>query len=311
MGREVQHALSMLKKRHPSVLLATCPIPWTADYHIDESLFIRAVQRITTELTSHVYLFGTAGEGHAITDAQFDRLIQLFKDALPTNAHPMIGVISLSLPTIVERIQRARTLGFRDFQISFPSWGPLTDAEIDRFFDATCGAFPDCRFLHYNLPRTKRVLRGADYARIVPQHPNLVAIKMGGEPELLREIVTAAPALQLFCVEFGYAALRDEFECGFIAAVTAGKPDFAREFFAARGDRLAKMLTEIKTAHKFLKDTVAQTDAHMDGAYDKMHLKMLMPEFPLRLLPPYSAVPDEVFAEFCRNAPPGWIEPRA
>ena len=219
----------------------------------------------------------------------------------------MVGIISLSLGTIVERIASAWALGFRDFQISFPSWGPLTDSEVDRFFAATCGAFPDCRFLHYNLPRTKRVLRGADYARLVPQFPNLVAIKMGGEPELLREIVTAAPELQLFCVEFGYAALRDEFECGFIAAVTAGKPDYAKKFYAARGKRLTEMLTEIKVAHKVLKDTVAETDAHMDGAYDKMHLKMLMPEFPLRLLPPYSAASDAVFEKYRAESPAGWF----
>lgn len=295
-------------KRFPPVLLATVPLPWTEDFQLDEALFREAVARITTGLTPHVYLFGTAGEGHAVTDAQFDQVIRLFKGSLPEEAKPMIGIISLSLPTIVERIQRARDLGFRDFQISFPSWGPLTDTEVDRFFAATCGAFPDCRFLHYNLPRTKRVLRGADYARIAPQWPNLVAIKMGGEPELLREIVTAAPELQLFGVEFGYAALRDEFECGFIAAVTAGKPSYAREFYAARGERLAEMLTEIKAAHRVLKEHVANTDAHMDGAYDKMHLKMLMPEFPLRLLPPYSAVPDVVFEKFRAAAPAGWIE---
>lgn len=294
-------------KRFPSVLLATVPVPWDENFQLDEPLFRQAVTRITTELTPHVYLFGTAGEGHAVTDRQFDHIIRLFKAALPPEAQPMIGVISLSLPTIVDRIQRAHALGFRDFQISFPSWGPLTDQEIDRFFAATCGAFPDCRFLHYNLSRTKRILRGADYARIAPQWPNLVAIKMGGEPELLREIAAAAPKLQLFCVEFGYAALRDEFECGFIAAVTAGKPEFAHEFYAARGPRLAEMLIEIQAAHRVLKAHVAKTDAHMDGAYDKMHLKMLMPEFPLRLLPPYSAVPDEVFAKFCEAAPDGWV----
>lgn len=294
-------------KRFPPVLLATVPLPWTEDYQLDPAMFTAAVQRIATEMTPHVYLFGTAGEGHAVTDRQFDHIVQLFRDVLPAEAQPMIGIISLSLPTIVERITRARELGFRDFQISFPSWGPLTDHEIDRFFAATCGAFPDCRFLHYNLPRTKRVLRGADYARIAPQWPNLVAIKMGGEPELLREIASAAPELQLFCVEFGYAALRDEFECGFITAVTAGKPKFAHEFYAARGPLLAEMLVEIKAAHKVLKEKVAQTDAHMDGAYDKMHLKMLMPEFPLRLLPPYSAVPGTVFEEFCAAAPAGWV----
>ena len=34
------------------------------------------------------------------------------------------------------------------------------------------GAFPDSRFLHYNLGRTGRMLTGADYARVVAQKPD-------------------------------------------------------------------------------------------------------------------------------------------
>ena len=63
----------------------------------------------------------------------------------------MVGVISLSLPTIIERIERARQMGIRHFQISLPSWGALSDSELKTFFKETCGRFPDCSFLHYNL----------------------------------------------------------------------------------------------------------------------------------------------------------------
>jgi len=297
----------MPSKRYPSVLLSTCPIPWTEDFALDEALFRQTAARIAAKVSSHVYLFGTAGEGYAVTDQQFVQIVAVFKAALPEAARPMIGIISLSLGTIVERIETARALGFHDFQISFPSWGPLTDIEVDRFFVATCGAFPDCRFLHYNLPRTKRLLVGSDYARLSERHTNLVAIKMGGDEATLLDIVESAPALQLFVVEFGYAALRDRHECGFIAAVTAGKPEFARAFFNARGAPLASMLHEIKAAYRVLKAKVGETDAHIDGAYDKMQAKMLVPEFPLRLLPPYSFVPDDVFEAFCAEAPPGWI----
>ena len=81
---------------------------------------------------------------------------------------------------IVERIGYAYDVGFRTFQISLPAWGPLDDDELLRFFADVCGTFPDSRFLHYNLPRTKRVLSGRDYARIVPSVPNLVATKNTG-----------------------------------------------------------------------------------------------------------------------------------
>jgi hypothetical protein len=43
----------------------------------------------------------------------------------------MIGIISLSLPTIIERIERAQAMGARRFQLSLPSWGALRDSELD------------------------------------------------------------------------------------------------------------------------------------------------------------------------------------
>lgn len=296
-------------KRYPSVLLATCPVPWTPDYQLDTPLFQHTVRRIVAEMTPHVYIFGTAGEGHAVTDAQFEEITRAFHDALPPEAVPMVGVISLSLGTIIERIRFSYELGFRTFQISLPSWGALQDAELDAFFDAICGGFPDCQFLHYNLPRVKRVLTGADYARLAARHPNLVAIKMGGDPELLRDVITSAPELQCFFVEFGYAGMRDEFECGYIAAMAAGKPQFARRYFAARGEELAALLAEVKVAHRALHDAVDAVGAHMDGAYDKVNAKIMEPDFPLRLLPPYTATTDEAYAQFCAAVPPSWLQP--
>jgi dihydrodipicolinate synthase/N-acetylneuraminate lyase len=296
-------------KRYPPVLLATCPVPWTPDYQLDTPLFQHTVRRLVAEMTPHVYVFGTAGEGHAVTDAQFEEITLAFHEALPPEAVPMVGVISLSQGTIVERIRFAYDLGIRRFQISLPSWGALQDAELDAFFDATCGAFPDCQFLHYNLPRAKRLLNGADYARLAAHHSNLVAVKMGGDPELLRDVLTSAPELQCFFVEFGYAALRDEFECGYIAAMTAGKPVFARRYHAARGEELAGMLAEVKTAHRALHDAVDACGAHMDGAYDKVNAKIMEADFPLRLLPPYTATSDEAYARFCSEVPASWLQP--
>ncbi len=298
----------MPPKRYPSVLLATCSIPWTTQYAFDAPLFTKSVKSLAAEMTPHIYLFGTAGEGYAVTDRQFEEIVTTFRDALPPDTVPMIGVISLSLGTIVERIRFSRELGFRDFQISFPSWGALTDAEVDRFFAATCGAFPDCRFLHYNLPRTKKLLTGDDYARIAARHSNLVAIKMGGlDTSPLADVLEKAPELQCFFVELGYAAMRDQYECGYIAAMAGGKPVWAREFHAARGERLAAMLDDAKAAREVLIKHVHAAGAHMDGAYDKMNLKLLEPTFPLRLLPPSSAPEDEAFEQFVTELPPTWL----
>lgn len=289
----------MLPKRYPAVILGTCPVPWTSAYEFDEALFRRVAADLCRDLSPHLYVFGTAGEGYAVTDRQFDAIVAAFRAALPATAQPMIGIISLSLGTMIERIERACAAGFRDFQLSLPSWGALTDAEVDVFFAETCGRFPSCRFLHYNLQRAKRLLTGADYARLAAAHPNLVAIKMGGEnAPAFDDILTRAPALQCFFTEFGYAAMRDRHECGLLAALSACDHRLAHDYVAARGPRLAALQETFRGIHRAVKSAIDPVATHMDGVYDKIYVKHLYPEFPLRLLPPYACADDGAVQRF-------------
>ena len=63
-------------------------------------------------------------------------------DPRSPESSPMVGVIGLSTAQILERIEYAYDVGFRMFQISLPSWGPLADDEVLRFFADTCGRYP-------------------------------------------------------------------------------------------------------------------------------------------------------------------------
>src|ERR1039457_2027793 len=172
----------MPAKRYPACILATCCIPWNEDGSFAADPFRRLVRTLLAELTQDLYLFGTAGEGYAVSETQFDQITRVFRqETTQPGVRAMVGMISLSLTTILERIERARQMGFRHFQISFPSWGALTDDEVAMFFRETCGRFPDCNFLHYNLPRARRVLTPGEYVMLANQHPNLVATKHGGD----------------------------------------------------------------------------------------------------------------------------------
>lgn len=294
-------------KRYPPVVLATCPIPWTADFELDEPVFRETVAWLAQDLTPHLYLFGTAGEGYAVSDGQFLNIARVFREVMPAASHPMLGVISLSLRTIVDRIAAGREIGFRDFQLSLPSWGALTDAEVDVFFAETCGRFPDCRFLHYNLMRTKRLLTGDDYARLAARHSNLVAVKMGGENlAAFEDILMKAPAVQGFFTEFGYAGLRDRHECGLLAALSAAHHGKAHAFFAARGAELAFLAAEFRSVHQAIKAAIDPVTTHIDGAYDKVYLKRLRRDFPLLLLPPYAYSDDGAVERFEQRLPPTW-----
>jgi dihydrodipicolinate synthase/N-acetylneuraminate lyase len=282
-------------KRAPSTILATCLVPWDDRNGFDEPCFRSQVRRLAA-LTRDLYVFGTAGEGYAVSDRQFDEIVTAFLDESEHAAvQPMVGVISLSLATVVDRIERTRERGCRSFQVSLPSWGALADAEVDRFFAETCGRFRDCSFLHYNLARAKRVLVPADYTRLAAAHPNLVAVKYGGR-DRLEEYVRAAPELQFFLSEWGYAQLRDRHECGLLVSIGVADLERCRRLFDARGVELRRLAAEAEQQLEAL--LTAVPEERIDGAYDKMIYKLQDPDFPLRLLPPYEAATAEAFVRF-------------
>jgi len=297
-----------MSKRFPSTILATAVVPWDEEYRFQEDLFRRQVRQLRDGLTPYIYLFGTAGEGYAVSDRQFDQIVEAFRDEMGSEAHPMVGVVSLSLSTIIERIERCRAMDIRTFQLSLPAWGTLTDREVDIFFEQTCGRFSECQFLHYNLPRAGRVLGGEDYARLAPAHENLVAVKYGGSGDaaFYADLLGKAPQIQFFLTEFGYATVRGlGKECGFLISLAASHLTRARQFFDARGAELEAMKQELESVLAALKDAVAD-HGHMDGAYDKLITKIHLPEFPLRLLPPYTAAGDQQFESFLAALPESW-----
>src|SRR5436190_20831692 len=125
--------------RYPACIMATAVIPWDERYEFMEDLFRHQVRHLLAHLTKHLYVFGTAGEGYAVSDRQFDRIVRVFHDEMKkAGAEAMVGIISLSLSTIVERIAHCREMGVKQFQVSLPSWGPLNDVELIEFFRQTC-----------------------------------------------------------------------------------------------------------------------------------------------------------------------------
>jgi dihydrodipicolinate synthase/N-acetylneuraminate lyase len=292
--------------RYPQTILVACPTPWTDQDQLDEPTFRAEVQAVLAAGYTDVYIFGTGGEGYAVDTPRFKRVAEVFaEEALGRDdIRPMVGVIGLSVPILVERIAIAHAIGFRTFQVSLPAWGALDDRELLRFFGDVCGAFPDARFLHYNLPRTKRVLTGADYARIIPEVPNLVATKTtGGGMAAAEELIANGGELQHFMGEgnFPHGAMFGE--CSLLASYAELSPHKTRALFEAGRTRDVGTLFTLQ--HEFARMQTALWAApvstpHMDGAYDKMLVKLgMLPDFPLRLLSPYLGYTQDDY-ERCR-----------
>lgn len=289
-----------------SSILATAVVPWNERFEFQEDVFRRQVHTLARELTRDLYIFGTAGEGYAVTESQFDQITRAFwASSQECQVNPMVGLISLSLPTIIERIQRCRALGFRLFQLSLPSWGPLNDQEVNRFFAETCGRFPDCQFHHYNLMRTKRLLTSVEYRRLAAAHPNLIAVKNSTtDPAVIADLMTMTPRLRFYITEMGYAIARRTHDLGLLISLASIHPERAKRFVSGTHEQRTADVEELKQVVAALK--AAGDNFHIDGAYDKMLYRMTDPTFPLRLLPPYSSATEAGFEIFKAAVPAGW-----
>ena len=225
----------------------------------------------------------------------------------------MVGVISLSLASIVDRIAAALDLGTRRIQISLPSWGALDGDETLRFFDIVLGRFPDVEFMHYNAPRAKRLVTPEEYARIAIDHPNLVATKnMTDSMARVRGLLAKAPMLRHFLSESGYTFGSQIGECGLLVSVATTNATTARAFYDAgrAGDvaTLCRYQGELQAMAATL-IRLASDGERIDSAYDKVLWRVHDPTFPLRLLPPYTAARPtaaEEFVAFLRETYPHW-----
>jgi len=287
--------------RYHQAILASCEVPWDASERLEEATFRSEVRLLRQVGFDHLYIFGTAGEGYAVDLERFKQVAEVFWDETHSaSVHTMVGAIGLSTATIIERIAIAHRRGFRMFQIALPSWGALNDIELLTFFKDVCGAFPDASFLHYNLPRAKRVLNGADYRRIADAVPNLVATKNtgGGLPRAV-DLVTNASELQHFLGEQNFPHGCMYGECSLLASLAGIAPEATVALFeAGRARQLDRLFRLQHFFHDLLHGVLGDLLKldRIDGAYDKLLVKLGgLEEMPLRLLSPYQGFNEEQF----------------
>ncbi len=289
--------------RYKQTVLGTVCLPWNDDGKLDEALFRKTVTHLVTSGLPDLYVFGTAGEGYAVSEAVFRQVAGLFADAMREagGAKPMVGVVSLSLATMIERIGYCRELGIDTFQFSLPNWQATSDAEMSRVFAEICGSFPDCSFLHYNLMRSGRLVRPHHYAELAATHPNLVATKYGGgDAFMISGLMKDAGMLRHFFTEQGYYLGAPLGDCALLTSISSSNPRRAHEYLqaGATGDavKFATLYRELCDVLHALLD--ATGTSFIDGAYDKAIHRLSIPEFPLALLPPYETTTIAAFETY-------------
>jgi dihydrodipicolinate synthase/N-acetylneuraminate lyase len=299
--------------RYPRTVLGTVCLPWTEDGSLDEALFRKTIADLVAAGLPDLYIFGTAGEGYAVTDDMFRRVATVFAETMRSSggAAPMVGIVSQSLATMIERIEFCLERGISTFQFALPNWSVTTDTEMRQVFAGICGQFPEAKFLHYNLMRSGRLVRPTDYAHLAERHPNLVATKYGGgDPFLISGLMRTAPPLTHFLTEQGYYIAAPLGPAALLTSISSSNPARAHEYLeaGANGDaaRFAQLYRELCGVLHALLD--ATGTSLVDGAYDKAILKLSQPDFPLRLLPPYETTTDAAFRKYRDAVASGYPE---
>lgn len=305
-----------MSKRYPAMALGAALIPWKEDFTLDEALFRRSVRNMTDSGLKYIYIFGTAGEGYAVNDEEFIHITRIFIDEMKRNgATPIVGCISISASQMIARLRSAYDLGARDFQISFPSWGALTDTEVDIFFHQVCDQFPDCKFMHYNNGgRSKKLLRAKDYIRLAGEIPNLASVKfMNDSLEDVINVVKADCPIQFVLSEYGYGYGCLFGECSMLfSSISSHLPTAWRLFRAGQErdiDTIVELEKEVAVSQEVLFETCATPV--INAAYDKLYAKAAIPEFPMRLYPPYQTFSDEQVSNYfsqMQSRLPQWFE---
>lgn len=289
--------MAPVKTRYPQSNLAACLLPWDKDFQLDVAKFEQLIQSSLNDGYTCLYVMGTAGEGYALSENRFKQVVEVFAaNTGQEGIDPQVGVIGLSMEQMIERLAFAHDRGIRMFQISLPSWGALDEAETMLFFRTVSGEFPDSRFLHYNLPRAKRIIRGSEYHRIAGEVPNIVATKNSStDYARTADLLLNAPELQHFLLEGNFAMGCAVGECSLLCSYDVLFPETTWKFFHA-GQK--KDLVELFRIAGFFHEVGTNLFAHcsramIDGSYDKTFAWLRDPEFSNRVLPPYLGLSDE------------------
>lgn len=304
----------MTKRYHQSILVS-CEIPWNENEELLEDTFRQEI-RATLKNFNNLYIFGTAGEGYAVTVNQFSNIVRIFREeTIGEDIHPMVGAIGMSTPQVVERVGIAHDIGFRTFQITMPPWHVLSDTEYMKFFKDVCGNFPDAKFIHYNLPRQKRILLGSDYQRLEQAIPNLAGTKNTRKDIAdIYDIATHTSELQHFWGEHGFphGCLFDE--CSLLSSYGGLFTTKTKQFFNYGVSGQISKLFQMQAEYLTVMDAFDKPSAgyeRIDGAFDKMIVRASGIDMPIRLISPYEGFDLEMF-EKCigevKKQHPNWLD---
>ena len=172
------------------------------------------------------------------------------------------------------------------------------------FLCDVCSRFPQARFMYYNnglCSKTKLCFNV--YKCISSEIPNLAAVKNPTKDmNELHELFSEELPLAIYVMEHGYGYASMFSECGLLISLLNLDYDHAWKYFNAGKSRNINEIIEYHNEFSMIyKELFTNIKPGMiDSAYDKSFVKSHIPDFSLRLLPPYIGPKDDQYESFIK-----------
>ena len=274
--------------------------PWTEGYEVDDALFRDADPRPREARASATC---TCSGPRARATRSPSASSTMWWTCSPRSRRrwasiPWSGCINLSTWTIIERIERSMSKGVRRFQFALPGWGVSDRQARSRRSWRSRRPVPRGVVPPLQPDAHRAAHHPAFYARLAQAHPNLVGAKNGTSDVVrIHGLLNEAPLLRHFLTEVGYPFGVTVGRPGLLMSLSSINPrpgsGSSRRGSRATTPSCSGRQGELVWVEMKLLEAAGDTGAHMDGSFEKMMHKVLDERFPLRMLPPYAAVPDE------------------
>ncbi len=158
---------------------ATLLLPIAPDDQIDFARLADEIDYLVSTEVDGIYSNGTAGEFHAQSEDEFDRVNSLFAEKCERAGMPFqIGVSHMSAQISIERLKRAIQWHPSAIQVILPDWVPVSNDEAIAFLRRTEEIAEPAGLVLYNPPHAKRVLDPGSIAQLGAAVPAIVGVKI-------------------------------------------------------------------------------------------------------------------------------------
>lgn len=160
---------------------ATLLSAWNDDDSLDLGRVAAEIDALIAARVDGIYSHGTAGEFHAQTEEEFDRVAGCLAEKCTAAGMPFqIGVSHMSAQVSRGRLRRVAPLAPGAVQVVLPDWFPVTEDEAVAFLGGMAETAPGIGLVLYNPPHAKRVWRPEAIGRLAARVPALVGLKTAG-----------------------------------------------------------------------------------------------------------------------------------